>query len=127
MGIKEILVGLFKGKSGKDGVWDFLGKWVTCRSQVKLEQVHNDGTQKLIPLLQPGMVVIERGRGWTREIRMPEALPPGVLLTPVTSLPTIPPLPPGELEPAPRNELEPGSPVEAEPAPRRAQRPADEP
>ncbi|HET9970380.1 MAG TPA: hypothetical protein VFQ68_19255 [Streptosporangiaceae bacterium] len=134
MGIKEILVGLFHGRSGKDGIWDFLGKWATGRSQVKLEQVHNDGTQKLIPLLEPGTVVIERGRGWSREIRVPERSQSGVLLTAVTSLPTTPPLPAGELGPARRNELEPGrrdepgpaSPDEAEPAPRQAQGSADE-
>jgi hypothetical protein len=84
MGIKEILVGLFLGKSGKDGIWDFLGKWADRRSQVKFELAHNDGTQKLIPLLKPGMVVIERGRGWTREIRMPDAVQSGMLLTAVT-------------------------------------------
>jgi len=73
------------------------------------------------------MVLIEGGDAWFREIRMPEALPSGVLLTTVTSLPMIPPLPADELEPAPRNELEPGSTAEAEPAPSQAQGPADEP
>ena len=120
-------MGLFRGKSGKDGIWDFLGKWVTGRSQVKLEQVHNDGTQELIPLLKPGMVVIERGRGWTREIRMPEAHQPDVLITTVTPLPTIPPLPADELKPASKKALGAGSPHEAESAPRQAQGPADEP
>jgi hypothetical protein len=127
MGIKEILVGLFHGKSGKDGIWDFLGKWVTGRSQVKLEQVHNDGTQKLVPLLKPGMVVIERARGWSREIRMPEGLSRGVLLTTVTPLPTVPPLPADELAPASRNELGPGPWNEAQLAPHQVQGPADEP
>lgn len=114
MGIIELLAGLFRGKPGKDGLWDFLGKWAISRTQVKLEQVHNDGTQKLIPLLQPGTVVIERGRGWTREIRMPEARPPGAPLNAATSQPPVP------LLPAPRNELE-AAPL------RPAQDPADDP
>src|SRR5260370_6293379 len=100
MGIKEILVGLFRGKSGKDGIWDFLGKWAAARSQVRLELAHNDGTQKLIPLLKPGMVVTERGHGWAREIRMPDAVQSGMLLTAVTASPMITSLTAAELEAA---------------------------
>jgi hypothetical protein len=66
-------------------------------------------------LLKPGMVLIEGGPDWFREIRMPEALSPGMppALTAATSQPPGPPLP------APWNELE--------AAPRQAQGPADDP
>jgi len=105
MGVIEILAALFRGKPGRDGMWDFLGKRAEAKYRVGLEQERNDGTQKLIPLLQPGMVVIERGHDWTREIRMPEAPLPGTLLNTVISQPAIPPLPADELAPAPRKEL----------------------
>jgi hypothetical protein len=130
MGIVEILAGLFRGRSGKDGIWDFLGKRSADKNRVELQRAHNDGTRELIPLLKPGTVVIEGGPDWFREIRVPEELPPGMLLTTVTS----PPLPADELDPAPRNELEPAlrnelEPAprnEADPGPRQAQEPADE-
>lgn len=108
MGIIEILAGLFHGKSGRDGMWDVLAKWAGGRTQVKLEQVHNEGTQKLIPLLQPGTVVIERGRGWTREIRVPEVSRPTAVLNTVISQSPIPPLPADGLSPSPRPQLPPG-------------------
>ena len=126
MGIVEILAGLFRGRPGKDGIWDFLGKRSADKSRVELERAHNDGTRELIPLLKPGMVLIEGGPDWFREIRVPEALPPGMLLTTVTSPPEIPPLPADELESASRNELEPAPRNEADPALRQAQGPADE-
>jgi len=66
MGIVEILVGLFRGRTGKDGIWDFLGKRSADKRLVELEKVRNDGTQKLIPLLEPGMVLIEGGPDWFR-------------------------------------------------------------
>ncbi len=118
----EILAGLFRGRSGKDGIWDFLGKRSADKSRVELERARNDGTRELIPLLKPGTVVIEGGPDWFREIRVPEELLPGMLLTTVTS----PPLPADELEPARRNELEPARRNEADPGPRQAQEPADE-
>lgn len=136
MGIKEILVGLFlRGKPGKDGIWDYLGNRSADKSRVELEKVRNDGTQKLIPLLKPGMVLTEGGPGWHREIRIPEALPSAMLLTAVMPQPTAPPLPVGEVDPAPRDELEPaiGNELvlpprnEMDPAFRRAQGQADEP
>ena len=136
MGIKEFLVGLFlRGKPGKDGIWDYLGKRSADKSRVEQEKVHNEGTQKLIPLLKPGMVLTEGGPDWYREIRMPEALPPAMLLTTVMPQPPAPPLPADELDPAPRNELDPAPRNELDPAPRnetdparrRAQGPADEP
>lgn len=116
MGIIEILAGLFHGKHGRDGVCDFLGKWVACRAQVKLEQVHNDGTQKLILSLQPGTVVIERGRGWTREIRVPEVSRPATVLNTFVSQSPIPPLPADGLAPAPRAQLSPPPRTELGPA-----------
>jgi hypothetical protein len=110
MGIKDILVGLFRGKSGKDGIWDFLGKRAAGKSRVELELIRNEGTQKLIPLLKPGMVVIERGRDWTREIRMPDAVQSGMRITAVTPPSVITSLTPAELElPSPVPELEPPS------------------
>lgn len=116
MGIVEILAGLFHRKPGRDGMWDFLGKWVTCKTQVKLEQIHNDGTQKLIPSLQPGTVVIERGRGWTREIRVSESSRPATELNTVISQSSIPPLPADGLSPGSRPELSRGSRPELGPA-----------
>jgi hypothetical protein len=136
MGIKEILVGLFlRGKPGKDGIWDYLGKRSADKNRVDLEKVRNDGTQKLVPLLKPGMVVTEGGPDWHREIRMPEALPSAMLLTAVMSQPPTPPLPADELDSAPQNELEPATQNELEPPPRnetdtarrQAQGQADEP
>jgi hypothetical protein len=106
MGIIQILTGLLHGKSGKDGMWDFAGKRSTVRARVELERVRNEGTQKLIRSLPPGTVVIEGGPGWSREIRMPETLPPGTSLGTATPCPPIPPLPADELA-LPRNELEP--------------------
>jgi hypothetical protein len=107
MGIKEILVGLFfRGKSDKDGIWDFLGKRSADKCRVDLEKARNEGTQKLIPLLGPGVVLVEGGPDWFREIHMPEVLPAGVLFSAVPSPPTIPPLSADELEQAAQNELE---------------------
>jgi hypothetical protein len=124
MVIKEILLGLFRGKSGKDGIWDFLGKRSADKRQVEIEKIRSDGTQKLIPLLQPGMVLSEGGPDWFREIRTPEALPPGMLLTTVTYPADTPSLPADELEPAARNELEPAARNELEPAARNELEPA---
>lgn len=86
-----------------DDIWDYLGKRSAARNRVQLEKVRNDATQKLIPLLRPGMVLAEGGPDWHREIRVPEALPPTTHLTDVTPQP----LPADELQPAPRSELEP--------------------
>jgi len=122
------LVGLFlRGKPGKDGIWDYLGKRSADKSRVELEKVRNAGTQKLIPLLEPGMVVTEGGPDWYREIRMPEALPSAMLLTTVMSQPPTPPLPADELEPATQNELEPPPRNETCLGRRQAQGQADEP
>jgi hypothetical protein len=117
MGIVEILAGLVHGKSGRDGVWDFLGKRSADKARLELERTRNDGTQKVIPLLPPGTVLIEGGPDWFREIRIPEALPPGTPLNAITSRSPIPPLP------APRNELEAAPPTERR---RRQTIPADE-
>ncbi len=108
MGIIEVLAGLFRRQPGKDGMWDFLGKRSADKSRVELEKTRNDGTRELIPLLKPGMVLIEGGPEWFREIRMPEALPTHTPTNAVTVQPPVPPLPASrnELEAAPRNELE---------------------
>jgi hypothetical protein len=113
VGIIPILTGLFRGRPGKDGIWDFAGKRSTARARVELERVRNEGTQKLVRSLPPGAVVIEGGPDWFREIRMPEALPPGAPLNTLASQPPVPPLP------VPRNELEATA--------RKAQDPADDP
>jgi len=126
MGIKEILLGLFHGKSGKDGIWDFLGKRSADKSRVELERVRNDGTQKLIPLLKPGMVLTEGGPDWFREIRAPEPRPPGMLLTTVTYPAETPLLPADELETTTGNELEAAAGNEAETTRPPSQGPADE-
>jgi hypothetical protein len=67
VGIIEILASLFRGKPGKNGMWDFLGKRSADKSRVELEKARNEGTQKLIPLLKPGMVLIEDGPDWFAE------------------------------------------------------------
>ena len=83
-----------------DDIWDYLGKRSAVKSRVQLEKARNDGTQKLISLLGPGMVLTEGGHDWHREIRVPEALPPA-------------------MEPPARNETD--------PAGRQAQGPTDKP
>ena len=123
MGIMEILAGLFRRKSGKDGIWDYLGKRSADKSRVELEKARNDGTQKLIPLLKPGTVLIEGGPDWFREIRSPDELPSGMLLTSITSPPIVPPLPVVAPESASRSELEPAPQTQAE----QEQGPAEEP
>jgi hypothetical protein len=105
MGVLEILAGLFRHKPPRDGMWDFLAKRSADKSRVELERTRSDATQKLVPLLRPGMVLIESGPDWSREIRVPDATPPGMPLntidiTPQPSIP--PPSRPAELEPAPR-------------------------
>jgi hypothetical protein len=115
MGIIEILAGLFRGKPGKDGIWDYLGKRAEAKSRVELEKVRNQGSQEAIQSLTPGMVLREGGPDWFREIRAPGAAVPSEPFT--TAVPASPmtPLPLS----APRNELE--------PAPQQAQGLVDDP
>jgi hypothetical protein len=96
MGIKGILVGLglFGPRPGRDGPWDYLSKRSAHKHDVELERVRNDGTQKAIQLLQPGMTLREGGMGWSREVTRPAA-EPSVLFTTVAS-----PLPPDVPPPA---------------------------
>jgi hypothetical protein len=114
MGIKGILMGLFHLNSGKDGIWDFLGKRSADKFRVELEKERDEGTQRAIQLLRPGMVLREGGPDWFREISMPGTLPAGMLFT--TAMPsfatfappsTTPPLAPCEPESPPP--LGPGS------------------
>jgi hypothetical protein len=107
MGIIQILTGLLRGKPGRDGVWDFFGKRSAHKGRVELEKVRNEGTQKLVSSLPPGAVLIEGGRGWFREIHMPETFPPWTPLSTVAARPRVPPLPADELETSSRNELAP--------------------
>ena len=125
--ITKILASLFlRGKPGKDGIWDYLGKRSADRSRVDLEKARNDGTQKLIPMLKPGTVLTEGGPDWHREIRIPEALSPTILLADVIPEPPNLPLPAAELEPAPRRELEPPSPDKTIPERQQGKEPTDE-
>jgi hypothetical protein len=108
MGIKEILMGLFCPRSGKDGIWDFLGKRTAAKYRVELEKERDEGTQRAIELLKPGMVLREGGPDWTREISMSGTFPSGMLFTTVTPSfttvtppSTVPSLAPSELEPPP--------------------------
>jgi hypothetical protein len=73
MSVKAIMMSLFRGQSGRDGVWDFLGKRAESKSQVDLEQARNEGTQEAIRILPRGAVLREGGQGWVREIWMPGA------------------------------------------------------
>lgn len=94
--IKAILMGLFCGKSGKGGIWDYLGKRAESRSRVDLEEVRNKGTREAIQSLVPGMVLREGGPDWVREIRAPGTAASAALCS------TAQPIAPGELEPVPQ-------------------------
>ena len=102
-------MGLFCPRSGKDGIWDFLGKRTAAKHRVELEKERNEGTQRAIQLLTPGMVLREGGPDWTREISMQGTLPSGMLFTTVrppfttvTPPSTVPPLASSELESPPQ-------------------------
>lgn len=73
MSVKAIMMSLFRGQSGRDGVWDFLGKRAEGKSRLELERARNEGTQQAIPILPHGAVLREGGQGWVREIWMPGA------------------------------------------------------
>jgi hypothetical protein len=73
MNVKAIMMGLFRGNSGRDGVWDFLTKRAEGKGRVDLEQARNEGTREAIQLLPLGAVLREGGQGWIREIWMPGA------------------------------------------------------
>jgi hypothetical protein len=99
MGVKGILISLFRGSSGKDGIWDFLGKRAEGMARVDLEDVRNQGTREAIQLLMPGMVLRESGPDWSREISMPDAPACSALFTAASRPSAIVPLSPAELEP----------------------------
>lgn len=103
MGVKEILISLFCGKSGRDGIWDFLGKRAAGKSRVELEEVRNKGTQEAIRALRPGGLLREGGPDWSREIRMPDAPPTTVIsvsgISPGIRPPVIPQLEPPSGQP----------------------------
>jgi hypothetical protein len=73
MDVKAIIMSLFRGKSGDDGVWDFLSKRAAGKSRVSLEQLRNEGTREAIRILPRGAVLREGGQEWVREIWMPGA------------------------------------------------------
>lgn len=98
-------MGLFCPRSDKDGIWDFLGKRNAAKYGVELEKERNEGTQRAIQMLQPGMVLREGGPDWSREISMPGRLPSGMLFTTVTpSFTTV--TPPSAVPPLASPELE---------------------
>jgi hypothetical protein len=105
MGIKEILMGLFGGKSGRDGMWDFLSKRAAGKSRVELEEVRNKGTNEAIRALRSGGVLREGGPDWSREIRTPDAPSPSTVISvaaipPAITAPAVPRLEPpaGQLD-----------------------------
>lgn len=97
MGIRGILMSLFRAQPGRDGMWDFLGKRAVGRAKVdrervdgqnrvELAKVQNKGTQEVIRLLQAGGgTVREKGPDWSREIRMP-GQPPSPAVISVTAI-----------------------------------------
>lgn len=71
MGIGGIVMSLLIRRTGRDGLWDFLGKREACRNRVKLEEARNRGTQEAIRALRrTGGVLREEGSCWSREIRL---------------------------------------------------------
>lgn len=106
MGVVEIFACmLLRRKPEYGSIWDYLGKRSADKSRVELEKTRNDGTQRLVSLLKPGMVLTEGGPDWHREIRMPGVTSPATLLTTVTPEPPAPPPVADELQPALQNEL----------------------
>jgi hypothetical protein len=75
MSVKAFLAGLFGAKAGHKGLWDVLIVLVEGRNRVKLQEERDRATLQAIALLPPGSVLRESDCDWTREIRMPNALP----------------------------------------------------
>lgn len=98
MSIKAILMALFGASTGKDGMWDFLGKRGADKSRIEREKQWHEGTLLLIKALKPGMVLRESGPDWTREIIMPGAALSGVLVTAVDPTPASPSIAPAQGE-----------------------------
>jgi hypothetical protein len=99
MGLKVMLMSLFHGKPGRDGVWDFLGKRAVSKSRIELEKIRNKGTQEAIRALRPGGLLREGGSEWSREIRMPDAPPPPTAISVAAIPPTIRPPADPQLDP----------------------------
>ena len=57
------------------GLWSFLTARTNGRAAVALEREKNNGTAQLIPLLPPGIELVEGGASGFRVIRMPQELP----------------------------------------------------
>jgi hypothetical protein len=121
----ETLAGLFRRRPGKDGIWDFLGKRSADKCRLELEKARNDGTQKLIPLLKPGMVLIEGGPDWFREIRNSNEIPSSMLLTGLTPPPAVQRFPVAKPKSASRSELESAPQTQAGSTAEHDQRPTD--
>jgi hypothetical protein len=113
MGLRWILMRLLRAQSGRDGMWDFLGKRAAARAEVDRElvdgqnrvglaEVQNKGTQEMIRLLQGGGgTVREEGPDWSREIHMP-AQPPSPDVSGATAVaPAISPSRAPQIEPPP--------------------------
>jgi hypothetical protein len=111
MSVKMILMGLFRARSGRDGMWDFLGKRaagrdkvererVAGRNQVDLEEVRNKGTQEVMRLLRhSGGTVREGGPDWSREICLPDPPPHQTAIRVIAIQPAIGPTDAPSIEP----------------------------
>jgi hypothetical protein len=72
LGVKEILISPFRGKSGRDGILGFLGKRAADKIRVELGEVRNKWMQEAIRARQPGAMFREVEQDYSREIRMPD-------------------------------------------------------
>lgn len=111
MGLRWILASLLRPQSGRDGVWDFLGKRAAGRAEVdrervdgqnrvELAEVQSKGTQEVIRLLQAGGgTVREQGPDWSREVRMPGQPPSPAVISVTAVRPAIRPSGAPQIEP----------------------------
>ena len=90
MGIKGVLMSLFRAKGDRYGLWYLLAKRAAGESRVKLERERNKGTQEALKALPPGSTLREGGPGWSREIRVPDAPPP--VAAPATTVISVTPI-----------------------------------
>jgi hypothetical protein len=92
MSILGALAGIFRRGETSVGIWGFFSKLADGRARIALERARNEGTQRAIELMSPGMELREGSPNWIREIRMPLAAAPAVL---IAGMPTKSP-PPAE-------------------------------
>jgi hypothetical protein len=72
LGVKEILISPFRGKSGRDGILGFLGKRAAGKIRLEVGKVRNKRLQEAIRARQPGGMFLEVEPDYSREIRMPD-------------------------------------------------------